>query len=110
MPQAEEGHGEEQGEEHDYQHHQPEYDHQQEFQHEPQFQQPPLYEIPTYTDQHEKDLHSIEEQLQNMMWLQQCLENINKSQVEYMAELRTIKGSTIKLEKNRGRWPRKSNK
>ncbi|MED6185629.1 hypothetical protein PIB30_058938 [Stylosanthes scabra] len=84
MPQAEEGHeeghGEEQGEEHDYQHHQPE------FQHEPQFQQPPLYEVPTYTDQHEKDLHSIEEQLQNMMWYQQqCLENINKSQVEYMA-------------------------
>ncbi|MED6151566.1 hypothetical protein PIB30_083729 [Stylosanthes scabra] len=63
MPQAEEGHGEEQGEEHDYQHHQPEYDH------EPQFQQSPLYEIPTYIDQHEKDLHSIEEQLQNMMRL-----------------------------------------
>ncbi|MED6139584.1 hypothetical protein PIB30_085258 [Stylosanthes scabra] len=92
MPQAEEGHEEKQGEEHDYQHHQPEYDHQPEFQHEPQFQQPPLYEIATYTDQHEKDLHSIEEQLQNMMWLQQqCLENINKSQVEYMAELRRIK-------------------
>ncbi|MED6201863.1 hypothetical protein PIB30_099350 [Stylosanthes scabra] len=33
MPQAEEGHEEKQGEEHDYQHH-----------------QPPLYEIPTYTD------------------------------------------------------------
>ncbi|MED6189365.1 hypothetical protein PIB30_095346 [Stylosanthes scabra] len=65
--------------EHDYQHHQPEYNHQPEFQHEPQFQQPPLYEIPTCTDQHEKDLHSIEEQLQNMMWLQQqCLENIKK--------------------------------
>ncbi|MED6173814.1 hypothetical protein PIB30_063199 [Stylosanthes scabra] len=76
MPQAEEG----QGEEHDYQHHQPEYDHQPEFQHEPQFQQPPLYEVETYTDQHEKDLHSIEEQLENMMWYQQqCLENINKS-------------------------------
>ncbi|MED6123648.1 hypothetical protein PIB30_051154 [Stylosanthes scabra] len=57
MPQAKEG----QGEEHDHQHHQLEYDHQPEFQHEPQFQQPPLYEIPTYTDQHEKDLHSIEE-------------------------------------------------
>ncbi|MED6164965.1 hypothetical protein PIB30_095188 [Stylosanthes scabra] len=69
MPQAEEGHEEEQGVEHDYQHHQPEYDHQPEFQHEPQFQQPLLYEIPTYTDQHEKDLHSIEEQLQNMMLL-----------------------------------------
>ncbi|MED6210427.1 hypothetical protein PIB30_064051 [Stylosanthes scabra] len=94
MPQAEEGHEEEQGEEHDYLHHQPEYDHQPEFQHEPQFQQPLLYEMSTYTDQHEKDLHSIEEQLQNMMWLQQqCLENINKSQVEYMAELRTIKES-----------------
>ncbi|MED6141548.1 hypothetical protein PIB30_104620 [Stylosanthes scabra] len=50
MPQAEEGHEEEQGEEHDCKHHQPEYDHQPEFQHEPQLQQPPLYEIPTYTD------------------------------------------------------------
>ncbi|MED6125171.1 hypothetical protein PIB30_066188 [Stylosanthes scabra] len=83
MPQGEEGNEEGQGEEHDYQHHQPEYDHQPEFQHEPQYQQPPLYEVPTYTDQHEKDLHSIEEQLRNMMWYQQqCLENINKSQVE----------------------------
>ncbi|MED6150867.1 hypothetical protein PIB30_076718 [Stylosanthes scabra] len=105
MPQAEEGHEEEQGEEHDYQHHQPEYDHQPEFQHEPQFQQPPLYEIPTYTDQHEKDLHSIEEQLQNMMWLQQqCLENINKSQVEYMAELRTIKGKQQEMFENNDRF------
>ncbi|MED6223151.1 hypothetical protein PIB30_071226 [Stylosanthes scabra] len=99
MPQAEEGHGEEQGEEHDYQHHQPE------CQHEPQFQQPPLYEIPTYTDQREKDLHSIEEQLQNMMWLQQqCLENINKSQVEYMAELRTIKGKQQEMFENNDRF------
>ncbi|MED6115175.1 hypothetical protein PIB30_087695 [Stylosanthes scabra] len=98
MPQAEEGNEEGQGDEHDYHHqpefdHHPEYDHQQDFQYEPQFQQPPLYEVPTYTDQHEKDLHSIETQLQNMMWYQQqCLENINKSQVEYMAELRLIKG------------------
>ncbi|MED6159639.1 hypothetical protein PIB30_044059 [Stylosanthes scabra] len=60
MPQAEEGNEEGQGDEHDYQ---PEYDHQQDFQHEPQFQQPPLYEVPTYTDQHEMDLHSIETQL-----------------------------------------------
>ncbi|MED6152167.1 hypothetical protein PIB30_089288 [Stylosanthes scabra] len=79
MPQAEEGHGEEQGEEHDYQHHQPEYDHQPEFQHEPQFQQPPLYEIPTYKE---------------------CLENINKSLVEYMAELRTIKGKQQEMFEN----------
>ncbi|MED6115647.1 hypothetical protein PIB30_092684 [Stylosanthes scabra] len=99
MPQAEEGNEEGQGNEYDYQHHQPEfyhhleYDHQPEFQHEPQYQQPPLYQVPTYTDQHEKDLHNIEEQLQNMMWYQQqCLENINKSQVEYMAEFRSIKG------------------
>ncbi|MED6111463.1 hypothetical protein PIB30_052535 [Stylosanthes scabra] len=105
MPQAEEGHEEEQGEEHDYQHHQPEYDHQPGFQHEPQFQQPPLYEIPTYTDQHEKDLYCIEEQLQNMMWLQQqCLENINKSQVEYMAELRTIKGKQQEMFENNDRF------
>ncbi|MED6213357.1 hypothetical protein PIB30_092301 [Stylosanthes scabra] len=105
MPQAEEGHGEEQGEEHDYQHHQPEYDHQPEFQHEPQIQQPLLYEIPTYTDQHEKDLHSIEEQLQNMMWYQQqCLENINKSQAEYMAELRTIKGKQQEMYENNNRF------
>ncbi|MED6116010.1 hypothetical protein PIB30_096084 [Stylosanthes scabra] len=85
MPQAKEGNEEGQGDEHDYHHqpefdHQPEYDHQQDFQHEPQFQQLPLYEVPTYTDQHEKDLHSLETQLQNMMWYQQqCLENINKS-------------------------------
>ncbi|MED6111767.1 hypothetical protein PIB30_055371 [Stylosanthes scabra] len=105
MPQAEEGHEEEQGDEQDYQHNQPEYDHQPEFQHEPQFQQPPLYEIPTYTNQHEKDLHSIEEQLQNMMWLQQqCLENINKSQVEYMAELRTIKGKQQEMFENNDRF------
>ncbi|MED6127415.1 hypothetical protein PIB30_087907 [Stylosanthes scabra] len=94
MPQAEEGNEEGQGYEHDYHHqpefdHQPEYDHQQDFQEEPQVQQPPLYQVLTYTDQHEKDLHSIETQLQNMMWYQQqCLENINKSQAEYMAELR----------------------
>ncbi|MED6116482.1 hypothetical protein PIB30_100758 [Stylosanthes scabra] len=65
MPQAEEGNEEGQGYEHDY-HHQPEFDHQSEYEHnqdfqeEPQVQQPPLYHIPTYTDQHEKDLHSIE--------------------------------------------------
>ncbi|MED6149664.1 hypothetical protein PIB30_064714 [Stylosanthes scabra] len=101
MPQAEEG----QGEEHDYQHHQLEYDHQPEFQHEPQYQQPPIYEVPTYTDQHEKDLHSIEEQLQNMMWYQQqCLENINKSQVEYMVELRIIKGKQQEMYENNDRF------
>ncbi|MED6139803.1 hypothetical protein PIB30_087406 [Stylosanthes scabra] len=111
MPQAEEGNEEGQGNEHDYQHHQPkfdhqpEYDHQPEFQHEPQFQQPPLYEVPTYTDQHEKDLHSIEKQLKNMMWYQQqCLENINKSQVEYMAELRTTKGKQQEMYENNGRF------
>ncbi|MED6113847.1 hypothetical protein PIB30_074683 [Stylosanthes scabra] len=68
-------------------------------------EQPPLYEIPTYTDQHEKDLHSIEEQLQNMMWYQQqCLENINKSQVEYMTEFRTIKGKQQELYENNDRF------
>ncbi|MED6114447.1 hypothetical protein PIB30_080286 [Stylosanthes scabra] len=57
------------------------------------------------TDQYEKDLHSIEEQLQNMMWLQQqCLENINKSQVEYMAELRTIKGKQQEMFENNDRF------
>ncbi|MED6141549.1 hypothetical protein PIB30_104621, partial [Stylosanthes scabra] len=36
-----------------------------------------------------------------MMWLQQqCLENINKSQVEYMAELRTIKGKQQEMFEN----------
>ncbi|MED6201817.1 hypothetical protein PIB30_098934 [Stylosanthes scabra] len=53
----------------------------------------------------EKDLHSIEEQLQNMMWYQrQCLENINKSQVEYMAELRTIKGKQQEMYENNDRF------
>ncbi|MED6174228.1 hypothetical protein PIB30_067100 [Stylosanthes scabra] len=36
-----------------------------------------------------------------MMWLQQqCLENINKCQVEYMAELRTIKGKQQEMFEN----------
>ncbi|MED6125525.1 hypothetical protein PIB30_069299 [Stylosanthes scabra] len=108
MPQAEEGNEEGQGEEHDYQpefDHQPEYDHQPEFQHEPQFQQPLLYQVPTYTDQREKDLHSIETQLQNMMWYQQqCLENINKSQAEYMAVLRSIKGKQQEMYENNDRF------
>ncbi|MED6186094.1 hypothetical protein PIB30_063478 [Stylosanthes scabra] len=102
MPQAEEGNeeGNEEGQgyEHDYHYqpefdHQPEYEHHQDLQEEPPVQQPPLYHIPTYTDQHEKDLHSIETQLQNMMWYQQqTLENISKSQAKYMAKLREIKG------------------
>ncbi|MED6165753.1 hypothetical protein PIB30_102585 [Stylosanthes scabra] len=76
MPQAGEGNeegNEEHGYDHDY-HHQPDFEQQQpEFEHhqefnEPPVQQLPLYHIPTYTDQHQKDLASIEEQLQNMMW------------------------------------------
>ncbi|MED6198323.1 hypothetical protein PIB30_065235 [Stylosanthes scabra] len=40
-----------------------------------------------------------------MMWLQQqCLENINKSQIEYMAELRTIKGKQQEMYKNNDRF------
>ncbi|MED6122886.1 hypothetical protein PIB30_044113 [Stylosanthes scabra] len=39
-----------------------------------------------------------------MMWLQQqCLENINKSQVEYMAELRIIKGKQQEMFENNDR-------
>ncbi|MED6153588.1 hypothetical protein PIB30_103559 [Stylosanthes scabra] len=94
MPQAEEGNeegNEEQGYDHDY-HHQPdfeqqqlEYEQHQDF-NEPPVQQPPLYHIPTYTYQHQKDLDSIETQLQNMMWYQQqTFENISKNQAEYMA-------------------------
>ncbi|MED6223681.1 hypothetical protein PIB30_076396 [Stylosanthes scabra] len=83
----------------------PEYEHYQDFQEEPQVQQPPLYHVPTYIDQHEKDLHSIETQLQNMMWYQQqTLENISKSQAEYMAELREIKGKQQELYENNDRF------
>ncbi|MED6138769.1 hypothetical protein PIB30_077657 [Stylosanthes scabra] len=40
-----------------------------------------------------------------MMWLQQqCLENINKSQVKYMAELRTIKGKQQEIYENNDRF------
>ncbi|MED6165263.1 hypothetical protein PIB30_097901 [Stylosanthes scabra] len=40
-----------------------------------------------------------------MMWLQQeCLENINKSQVEYMTELRTIKGKQQEMFENNDRY------
>ncbi|MED6189192.1 hypothetical protein PIB30_093469, partial [Stylosanthes scabra] len=65
---------EEQGYDHDYHHEhdfeqqQPEFEHHQDFNEEPPVQQPPLYHVPTYTDQHQKDLDSIETQLQNMMW------------------------------------------
>ncbi|MED6152418.1 hypothetical protein PIB30_091903 [Stylosanthes scabra] len=58
-----------------------------------------------YTDQHQKDLASIEEQLQNMMWYQQqALENMSKNQAEYMAELRDIKGKQQELYENNDRF------
>ncbi|MED6140893.1 hypothetical protein PIB30_097898 [Stylosanthes scabra] len=89
---------------HDYEQQQPEYEQHQEF-NEPPVQQPPLYHIPTYTDQHQKDLDSIETQLQNMMWYQQqTLENISKNQAEYMAELRDIKGKQQELYENNDRF------
>ncbi|MED6213967.1 hypothetical protein PIB30_098560 [Stylosanthes scabra] len=68
-------------------------------------EQPPLYHIPTYTDQHQKDLDSIETQLQNMMWYQQqTLENISKNQAEYNVELRDIKGKQQELYENNDRF------
>ncbi|MED6226075.1 hypothetical protein PIB30_099969 [Stylosanthes scabra] len=83
---------------------QPEYEQHQDF-NEPPVQQPPLYHIPTYTDQHQKDLDSIETQLQNMMWYQQqTLENISKNQAEYMAELRDIKGKQQELYENNDKF------
>ncbi|MED6140716.1 hypothetical protein PIB30_096153, partial [Stylosanthes scabra] len=61
--------------------------------------------VPTYIEQHERDLHSIETQLQNMMWYQQqTLENINKSQAEYMAELRAVKGKQQEMYDNNDRF------
>ncbi|MED6141550.1 hypothetical protein PIB30_104627, partial [Stylosanthes scabra] len=64
-----------------------------------------IYKLCKEADQHEKDLHSIETQLQNMMWYQQqTLENINKSQAEYMAELREIKGKQQELYENNDRF------
>ncbi|MED6141681.1 hypothetical protein PIB30_105866 [Stylosanthes scabra] len=116
---AEEGNEEgNEGQIHDYDyHHQPEYEHHQpdyeqpqpDFEHHQEFNdppvQPPLYHIPTYTDQHQKDLASIEEQLQNMMWYQQqALENMGKNQAEYMAELRDIKGKQQELYENNDRF------
>ncbi|MED6153824.1 hypothetical protein PIB30_105834, partial [Stylosanthes scabra] len=82
---------------------QPDFEHHQEFNDPPV--QPPLYHVPTYTDQHQKDLASIEEQLQNMMWYQQqALENMSKNQAEYMAELRDIKGKQQELYENNDRF------
>ncbi|MED6140858.1 hypothetical protein PIB30_097491 [Stylosanthes scabra] len=84
-------------------HPQPEFEHHQEFNEPPV--QPPLYHVPTYTDQHQKDLDSIEIQLQNMMWhQQQALENMSKNQAEYMAELRDIKGKKQELYENNDRF------
>ncbi|MED6213740.1 hypothetical protein PIB30_096220 [Stylosanthes scabra] len=115
MPQAEEGNEEEnveqQGHDYDYQHQpdyeqpQPDYEHHQDFNEEQPAQQPPFYHMPTYTDQHQKDLDSIETQLQNMMWYQQqALENMSKNQAEYMAELRDIKGKQQELYENNDRF------
>ncbi|MED6116398.1 hypothetical protein PIB30_099961 [Stylosanthes scabra] len=108
---AEEGNEEgDEGQTHDYDyHHQPEYEQPQpDFKHHQEFNdppvQPPLYHVPTYTDQHQKDLASIEEQLQNMMWYkQQALENMSKNHAEYMAELRDIKGKQQELYENNDR-------
>ncbi|MED6211827.1 hypothetical protein PIB30_077316 [Stylosanthes scabra] len=79
MPQAEEGNeeGNEEGQgyEHDYHYH-PEFDHQPEYEHHQDFQ----------------------EEIQ-----QQTLENINKSQAEYMAELRAVKGKQQEMYENNNR-------
>ncbi|MED6223090.1 hypothetical protein PIB30_070651 [Stylosanthes scabra] len=97
MPQAGKGNEEE--------NHQPEFEHHQDLNEEQPAQQPPLYHIPTYTDQHQKDLGSIENQLQNMMWYQQkALENISKNQAEYMVELRDIKGKQQELYENNDKF------
>ncbi|MED6214183.1 hypothetical protein PIB30_100417, partial [Stylosanthes scabra] len=88
---------------HDYEQPQPEFEHHQEFNEPPV--QPPPYHVPTYTDQHQKDLGSIKTQLQNMMWYQQqALENMSKNQAEYMAELRDIKGKQQELYENNDRF------
>ncbi|MED6189133.1 hypothetical protein PIB30_092812 [Stylosanthes scabra] len=98
MPQAREGNEEENVEQQGYD---DDYHHQLDFEQ----QQPPLYHIPTYTDQQQKDLASIEEQLQNMMWYQQqTLENISKNQAKYMAELRDVKGKQQELYENNDRF------
>ncbi|MED6140247.1 hypothetical protein PIB30_091355 [Stylosanthes scabra] len=112
MPQAEEGNEEEnEGQAHDYdyhnqpdhEHYQPDYEQHHEFNEPPV--QPPLHNDPTYTDQHQKDLESIECQLQNMMWYQQqALENMSKNQAEYMTELRDIKGKQQQLYDNNDRF------
>ncbi|MED6214104.1 hypothetical protein PIB30_099770, partial [Stylosanthes scabra] len=122
MPQAgEENEEGNEGQAHDYHYHnQPEYEHHQhnyeqpqpEFEHHQKFNEPPVqpppYHVPTYTDQHQKDLDSIETQLQNMMWYQQqALENMSKNQVEYMAELRDIKGKQQELNENNDRQDHK---
>ncbi|MED6221259.1 hypothetical protein PIB30_052712 [Stylosanthes scabra] len=115
MPQAgevnEEENVEQQGDDHDYHYqydfeqYQLEFEHHQDFNEEQPAQQPPLYHMPTYTDQHQKNLDSIETQLQNMMWYeQQALENMSKNQAEYMAELRDIKGKQQELYENNDRF------
>ncbi|MED6214518.1 hypothetical protein PIB30_103757 [Stylosanthes scabra] len=101
MPQAgegnEEGNEEEQGYDHDYHHQhdfeqQPEFEHHQDFNEEPPVQQLPLYHVPTYTDQHEKDLHSIETQLQNMMWF---YNQIRQEQREMAQEIQQVKNYQV---------------
>ncbi|MED6115934.1 hypothetical protein PIB30_095439 [Stylosanthes scabra] len=106
MPQAEEGNEEgNQGQAHDYDYHyQPEYEHQQpdyeqpqpDFEHHQEFNeppvQPPLYHVPTYIDQHQKDLDSIETQLQNMMWF---YNQVRQEQKEMVQEVQQIKNYQV---------------
>ncbi|MED6190025.1 hypothetical protein PIB30_101710 [Stylosanthes scabra] len=111
MPQAgEENEEGNEGQAHDYHYHnQPEYEHHQhnyeqpkpEFEHHQEFNEPPVqpppYHVPTYTDQHQKDLDSIETQLQDMMWYQQqALENM-KTMKKQISEDKERKNEERKL-------------
>ncbi|MED6164975.1 hypothetical protein PIB30_095310 [Stylosanthes scabra] len=52
----------------------------------------------------EKGMLGFLAQSTSCVWKLQCLENINKSQVEYMAELRSIKGKQQEMYENNDRF------
>ncbi|MED6224538.1 hypothetical protein PIB30_085125 [Stylosanthes scabra] len=77
----------------------------QERQQEDEEEDEPMPQAGEVNEEENKDLASIEEQLQNMMWYQQqALENMSKNQAEYMAELRDNKGKQQELYENNDKF------
>ncbi|MED6178248.1 hypothetical protein PIB30_105728, partial [Stylosanthes scabra] len=71
----------------------------------PNFQQPFPYFHPHYESQYHEDLQGIEEHLSSMQFLQQSFyENMQKSQADYMEEVKQIKAKQEEMWNNTNRF------